>query len=98
MMAAPVEQKTQSSRGRGVRYVVPVIDNQRDRVGVLVDLVDESLQHITSRVIAALLKHLPQGRGKARADPLERLQKMRKERDHIVVVIVNAQPRDRDSG
>ena len=59
-MASMLEQKDEGGSRLAVRYALPVIDDERDGVVVLVDLVDQGRQHVAAGVIAVFLEHLSQ--------------------------------------
>ena len=82
---------------RSVGHAVPVVDHHRNPIVFFVDLVDERRQHVAAGVVAVLFQHLPQRLGESWTDPPDRLEQMRQEPHHVVVVVVDRQPGDRDA-
>src|SRR5258708_4247941 len=96
-MASVLDQEAEGGRGLCVRHPLPVVDHQGDAVVLLVYLVDQRCQHVTAGVVPVLLEHLEQGGGEGWAPPPDRFEQMSKEPHHVVVVVVDGQPADRDT-
>ena len=61
------------------------------------NLVDDRGQDVADGGLAALVERLTQRRGECGTDPPDQLEQMREEPHHVVVVVVDCQPANRDA-